>query len=111
MHNGQRREAVKGARLNLITKFYDYSGREQPHRNAYARAHALTHALRARSTGASDALGPRRKKSIRISRDEERERERESREGPNKTIKLEGQNAYVRVLTITMPLVRLKRFS
>lgn len=28
MHNGQRRGAVKGARLNLIIKFYDYSGRE-----------------------------------------------------------------------------------
>lgn len=41
MHNGQRREAVKGARLNLIIKFYDYLGREQPCRNArmYARTH------------------------------------------------------------------------
>jgi len=28
MHNGQRRGAVKGARLNLIIKFYDYSRRE-----------------------------------------------------------------------------------
>lgn len=73
MHNGQRRETVKGARLNLITKFYDYSGREQPHRGN--RAHALTQA-RARTTHArttrATSLGPRRKKSIKISRDEEK---------------------------------------
>jgi len=47
MHNGQRRETVKGARLNLIINFYDYSG---------ARAAALertyAHSLRAQMNGA-----------------------------------------------------------
>jgi len=41
MHNGQRREAVKGARLNLIIKFYDYLGREEPER---VRTHLCTYA-------------------------------------------------------------------
>jgi len=54
MHNGQWRGAVKGARLNLIIKFYDYSGREHA---------ALTACARRQRVAAQ-------KKRIRISRDE-----------------------------------------
>lgn len=69
MHNGQqRRETVKGARLNLIINFYDYSGREQPRRNAHTRALAAMSADERR--GARTTEGRTTKKCIRISRSE-----------------------------------------
>jgi hypothetical protein len=58
MHNGQRCEAVKGARLNLIIKFYDYTGRAD--RSARLPASARVDARDSRVE----------KKCIRISREQ-----------------------------------------
>lgn len=68
-HNGRSAGAIKEARLNLIIKFYDYSGRD---RAECAR-------VRGAAERAQKSPGSRRKKRIRICA--------RSHESTNKTIK------------------------